>query len=56
MNQLSPLEKFVVYRQLHDHTDTSTYYVKAIIKDAKKGTIIDTLTLTDHGDGYFSSE
>ena len=56
MNQLSPFEKFVVYRQLHDHTDSTTYYVSAIIKDAKKGTVIDTLKLTDQGDGYFSHE
>lgn len=49
---LQPLEDFVVARGLEDHTDSTTYYVRAVIRDAKTDVVITTLDLTDQGDGH----
>lgn len=52
--QLNPFEEFVIFRQLGDHTDSNTYYVRAVIKNAKTKAVIDTVDLTDNGSGNFS--
>ena len=56
MHQLSPQEKFVIAMQLDDSSDTSTYYVQAIIQDLLDESIVDTINLTDRGDQRFTKE
>ena len=56
MHQLSPQEKFVIAMQLDDSSDTSTYYVQAIIQDLLDESIVDTVNLTDRGDQRFTKE
>lgn len=55
--QLYPQEEFVIARGLEDHTDASTYYVQAKIRNAKTDVIIPVdgnafLNLTDQGDSH----
>jgi len=54
--QLQPNEKFILYRGIEDHTDTNTYYVQAVIKNALTKVVLDTVNLTDNGDKTFSKE
>lgn len=54
MIQLSPQESFPIIRGITDHTDLGTYYVRAVIKNAKSGVVIDTINLVDNGDRYFT--
>lgn len=57
MLQLNPQETFVIVRGLEDHTDSGTYYVRAVIRNAKTDAIIDTVNLSNKGDGHrFSAE
>ncbi len=51
---LRPQRNFTVVRQLANHTDSSTYYVRAVIRDAYTDAILDTLDLTDRGEQRFS--
>jgi len=44
---LRPQRNFTVVRQIANHTDTDTYYVRAVIRDAYTDDILDTLNLTD---------
>lgn len=50
--QLYPQEEYVVARGLEDHVDSSTYYVRAFIRNAKTDALIATLDLTDRGDSH----
>lgn len=50
--QLTPREYFTVARGLEDHTDGATYYVRAVIRDARTDVLIDTINLTNQGDGH----
>ena len=52
--QLAPNESFPIVRVLKDHTDTSTNYVQAVIRDATTDALVDTVNLTDKGDRRFS--
>lgn len=57
--QLNPRETFSIVRQIEDHTDTSTYYVRAVIRNAKTDAIIQVngnnyLNLVDRGSQRFS--
>jgi hypothetical protein len=52
--QLNPRESFTVVRQIEDHTDSSTYYVRAVIRNAKSDALLDTLNLDDKGGQRFS--
>lgn len=57
--QLHPLEQFSIVRQIEDHTDVATYYVRAVIRNAKTDAIIQVngnnyLNLTDRGGQRFS--
>ncbi len=54
MIQLRPHEKFPISYIISDPTDTNTYYVQAVITDARSGNVIDTVNLTDNGDRTFS--
>lgn len=50
--QLRPHEDFSIVRGLEDHTDSTTYYVQAVIRNAKTDALIDTVNLADQGDGH----
>jgi len=54
MISLQPREQFTIVRQLGDHTDPTTYYVQAVIRDSISGDIIDTVRLTNKGNGRFT--
>lgn len=49
---LEPLSQFVLARGLENHLDLTTYYVRAVIRDGKTDTLIDTVNLTDRGDSH----
>lgn len=51
---LRPQRNFTVVRQIGNHTDTSTYYVRAVIRDAYTDVILATLNLTDQGSQRFT--
>lgn len=44
--QLEPREYYTISRQLNDPSDAGTYYVQAVIRNAKTDTVIDTVNLT----------
>lgn len=52
--QLNPRESFTIVRQIEDHTDSATYYVRAVIRNAKTDALIETINLTDRGSLRFS--
>lgn len=54
MLQLRPAEYFTIARGLSDHTDAGTYYVRAVIRDAKTDALIATVNLEDQGNRRFS--
>jgi hypothetical protein len=51
---IRPQKNFVVVRQLANHTDTATYYVRAVIRDAFTDEILATLDLDNKGSQRFS--
>ena len=51
MISLSPREKFTIVRGLGDHTDATTYYVRAVIRNSRTDELIATVDLDDSGDG-----
>ncbi len=52
--QLNPHEQFTIVRQIEDHTDSSTYYVRAVVRNAKPDALLATVNLTDQGSRRFS--
>ena len=56
MIQLRPTEYFPIVRVIGDTQDSTTYYVKAIIRNSDTGAIIDTVNLTDQGSRRFSKK
>lgn len=54
--QLHPREKFTVTRQLQNPYITDTFYVRAVIRNAKTDAIITTLNLTDRTGQRFSKD
>lgn len=54
MLQLQPNETFPIVRVLEDHTDVSTNYVQAVIRDASTDALLATVNLTDLGNRRFS--
>lgn len=54
--QLIPGRTFTVVRQIGNHTDTGTYYVRAVIRNAYSDAILDTLDLTDKGGQRFKKD
>lgn len=51
---LQPQEYFAIVRQLPDPNDSNTYYVRAVIRNARTDALIDTINLTDRGSRRFS--
>lgn len=54
--RLQPQRTFTVVRQIGNHTDTATYYVRAVIRDAYTDEILKTLDLTDKGGQRFKGD
>lgn len=52
---IRPQRNFTVVRQLANHLDTATYYVRAVIRDAFTDDILATLDLDDKGGQRFSA-
>lgn len=52
--QLKPQQSFTVVRQIANHTDSGTYYVRAVIRNAYTDDLIATLDLTSRGSQRFS--
>lgn len=53
MIQLNPREYFMVVRQIEDPSDATTYYVRAVIRNAHTDEILATLDLEDKGSRRF---
>lgn len=53
--QLNPGENFVITHQIGDHTDATTYYVRAVIRNALTDATLDTVNLIDRGTQRFSA-
>ncbi len=51
--QIQPQKNFAIVRQLPDPSDSGTYYVRAVIRNAETDTLIDTVNLTDKGNRRF---
>lgn len=54
--QLEPGEYFGLVRQIADPNDSNTYYVRAVVRNARTDATIDTVNLTNRGSGRFSAE
>lgn len=54
MLQLQPQGEFTVVRQIANHIDTDTYYVRAVIRYAYTDVLIENLDLTSRGSQRFS--
>lgn len=52
--QLQPQEYFTIVRQIGDPSDSNTYFVRAVIRNARTDVLIDTINLTDRGSRRFS--
>lgn len=50
---LQPQNTFTIVRQIPNHLDTDTLYVRAVIRDAYTDAIIDTVNLSDKGGQRF---
>lgn len=50
---LQPQNSFTVVRQISNHLDTATYYVRAVIRNAYTDAVIETLDLEDKGSQRF---
>jgi methyl-accepting chemotaxis protein len=53
---LNPREYFVIVRQLADHTDSSTYYVRAVVRNSRTDAVLSTINLDSQGNGRFTKE
>ncbi len=54
MLQLEPRENYTIVRKLDDPNDSDTYYVRAFIRNSKTDALLDTVDLTDKGEGRFT--
>lgn len=54
--QLNPRETFTIVRQIEDHTDSATYYVRAYVRNARTDALLATIDLTDNGSQRFSED
>lgn len=52
--RLEPDSQLILVRGLEDHTDSTTYYVQAVIRDSLTDALIDTVNLVDKGNRRFS--
>lgn len=53
---LQPQSNFTIVRQIADHTDAGTYYVRAVVRNAQSDVILDTLDLDDKGSLRFKKD
>jgi len=53
---LHPQKNFTVVRQIANHLDSATYYVRAVIRNAYTDEILSTLNLTDKGGQRFKGD
>ena len=53
MLNLNPAETFPIVRVLANHTDSTTYYCRGVIKDAVNDTVLATVDLTEQSTRYF---
>jgi len=56
MLQLNPREVFTIVRQIEDHTDTNTYYVRAVVRNAKTDALLENVDLDSKGDQRYSKD
>lgn len=56
MINLYPGNNFAFVRQIADHTDSTTYYVRVVIRDAYTDAIIETLDLDSKGSQRYSKQ
>jgi len=56
MISIEPGTIFPITRQLADPTDTTTYYVRAFVRNAQSDVLLKTVNLTDKGDQRFRGE
>jgi hypothetical protein len=54
--QLNPREIYTIARGLEDHTISTVFYVRAVIRNARTQEIIDTVNLENQGDNHRYSE
>jgi hypothetical protein len=54
--QLQPQTSFTIVRQLGDHTDLNTYYVRAVVRDSVSDSILQTVNLTNKTSGRFKGD
>lgn len=54
MLTIAPIKPFLVDYKINNPSDSSTYYVRAVIKNSVSGATLATLNLTDNGSKYFS--
>ncbi len=54
--RLIPSRTFTVVRQIGNHTDTGTYYVRAVVRNAYTDEILTTLDLDDKGSQRFKKD
>lgn len=52
--QIDPQEYYTIVRLIERHTDTNTYYVRAVIRNSRTDDVIDTVDLVDQGDRRFT--
>lgn len=56
MINVEPGSKYVISRQIGNHQDSTTYYSRATIRNAKTDALIDRVSLVDRGDRRFSQQ
>lgn len=54
--RLEPQETFTIARQIGRHTDTSTYYLQAVIRNSRTDEVLDTVNLEDQGNQRFTQD
>ncbi|HEC66112.1 MAG TPA: hypothetical protein ENI23_12535, partial [bacterium] len=56
MLQISPSKAFPITYVISDPSDSSTYFVQAIVRNASTNTTLETVDLTDQGGGIHSKD
>jgi hypothetical protein len=55
MLQVSPQTTLPLVYLIQDHTDSNTYYVRAVVKNSHDGTVLKTIDLVDGGNRRFTA-
>lgn len=53
---LRPQQTYTIVRQIEDHRDTATYYVRAVVRRSLDDTTLATINLTDKGGQRFKED